>query len=207
MRRKVAPLLGLTLAATASPASANISALTDNGFVVRQTVEVDADAPKVWARLIEPSLWWNPEHTFSDNSANLTLDLRPGGCFCETLPGGDGPGGDGATAPHGGVEHMRLVHIDTGRALRMSGGLGPLQSEAVNGTMTITLKPLDGGGTRILWEYVVGGFMRYKTGQIAPAVDKVLAEQMTRLAGELGPRAVAASPESAPPAQPKPEGR
>ena len=94
--------------------------------------------------------------------------------------------------------HMRVVYAEPNRALRMVGGLGPLQSEAVNGTMTVTFKPVDGSGgkvTRILWEYVVGGFMRYKSDTISGAVDKVLVGQMDGLVKLLGPvQAVAAIP-------------
>lgn len=71
----------------------------------------------------------------------------------------------------------------------MAGALGPLQSEALAGTMTVTLKA-GGVGTRIVMEYVVGGYMRYKTGEIAPAVDKVLGSQLASLAAALGSSAL-----------------
>ena len=80
---------------------------------------------------------------------------------------------------------MHVIYAAPSRVLRMTGGLGPLQSEAVSGTLTITLKPVD-GGTRVLWEYVVGGYMRQKIPELAPLVDKVLAEQLTRLEAKLG---------------------
>ena len=86
--------------------------------------------------------------------------------------------------------HMRVLYAEPHRAMRLTGGLGPLQSEAVTGTMTITFKPVDetsGKGTRILWEYVVGGYMRYKADTIAGAVDKVLAEQLLSLIKLVGP--------------------
>jgi hypothetical protein len=35
----------------------------------------------------------------------------------------------------------------------------------------------DNAGTRVSFSYVVGGYMRYKVPEIAPAVDKVLGEQ------------------------------
>lgn len=203
--RAWAPAGALALAALPSLAHADVVALSDNGFVVRHSVEVDVVPAGVWARLVSPASWWNSEHTFSGDAANLTLDARAGGCFCEVLPARDG-----ANEPRGGVEHMRVVYVEADRALRMSGGLGPLQSEGVGAALTMTLKPLDGGGTRVVWEYVVGGYLRYKTGQIAPAVDKVLGEQMARFASELGPRAAAVIPAAAPtePAPAKPiEGR
>jgi hypothetical protein len=51
--------------------------------------------------------------------------------------------------------------------------------------MTITLKTNE-RGTRILIEYVVGGYMRYRVEQIAPAVDRMLGQQIARLADKLG---------------------
>ena len=180
------------------PAFAEVVASSETGFVIRQTAEVSADPAATWQALIAPQTWWSKAHTFSGDSANLYLDAQGGGCFCEKLPSKDAaPGKRG-----GSVAHMRVVYADPGKALRMVGALGPLQSEALNGTLTITLKP-GGAGTRILWEYVVGGYMRYKVEEIAPAVDRVLAEQIGALVALLGAPAEAA--ESAEPdAKPKP---
>ncbi len=55
----------------------------------------------------------------------------------------------------------------------------------LRGTLTITLKPVD-GGTRIQWFYVVGGYARFKFPEMAVAVDKVLVQQVTRLGDKLG---------------------
>jgi hypothetical protein len=78
------------------------------------------------------------------------------------------------------------------KLLRMSGALGPLQGEALVGTLTVVLKPLPDGGTHLTWSYVVGGYMRMKVDEIAPVVDEVLVEQFNRLA-----KAVLAAPASA----------
>ncbi|MBB4612200.1 SRPBCC family protein [Novosphingobium taihuense] len=181
-----AGLCGLAVVASA-PAHAEVLARTDAGFVVRVTAEVSASPADAWKAFTTPSLWWNPQHTFSGEAANLTMDPSANGCFCEKLPV---PKGAPATQKPGSVMHMRVVYAEPYRALRLVGGLGPLQSEAVNGTMTVTFKPVDGSDgktTRILWEYVVGGFMRYKTETISGAVDKVLAEQIAGLAKLVGP--------------------
>ncbi|MFD2781482.1 SRPBCC family protein [Novosphingobium pokkalii] len=164
------------------PAQAEILARDDRGFVVREVVEVGAPAPEVWRTLVKPAAWWSSEHTFSGEAANLTLDPVPGGCFCEKLPPAKQ---GGAAAVSGGVQHMRVVYVEPGRALRLTGALGPLQSEALLGAMTITLKTNE-RGTRILIEYVVGGYMRYRVEQIAPAVDRMLGQQIARLADKLG---------------------
>jgi uncharacterized protein YndB with AHSA1/START domain len=184
------------LALAASPASAEVVASSAAGFVIRQSADVSASPEEVWSELLKPAGWWNGKHSYSGNAANLSIDPRAGGCFCEVLPSAVSP----RAAPRGSVEHMRVVNIEQPRALRLVGGLGPLQSEAVQGTLTIELKPID-GGTRILWEYVIGGYLRQRTELIAPAVDAVLGEQISRLAVKLGPK-----PTRAPATTPKPAG-
>ncbi|MEM6827578.1 MAG: hypothetical protein AAF553_06510, partial [Pseudomonadota bacterium] len=89
----------------------------------------------------------------------------------------------------GSVEHMRVIQAYPESALRMVGGLGPLQSEPVNGVLTIALTPVDtpsGQGTRIVWEYNVGGSMRYEIPVISKAVDGVMSVQLAGLAEKLG---------------------
>lgn len=175
---------GLALAASlAVPASAEVISSSEAGFVIRLSTEVTAKPDDAWKTLVSPAEWWNKDHTWSGDAANLYIDSQATGCFCEKLPPAkDAPAG----RRPGSVEHLRIVHVDPGKVLRMTGALGPLQSEALDGTMTITLKPVN-GKTRILLEYIVGGFMRFKPDQIVPAVDKVLAEQLGRLAEKLGP--------------------
>lgn len=201
--RITAILLAAGLAGSAVSASAEVTLKNDNGFVSRVTAEVAASPAEAWKALTTPSSWWNAQHTFSGDAANMTLDPNANGCFCEKLPvPKDAPAGQ----KPGSVMHMRVVYAEPYRALRMVGGLGPLQSEAVNGTMTITFKPVDGSGgkaTRILWEYVVGGFMRYKPDMISGAVDKVLSGQLDGLVKLLGPvRPVAEKAEPAISAEP-----
>lgn len=170
------------LALAAQPAAAEVVAQSEAGFVTRTAVTVKADPAAAWLALVAPNQWWNGEHTYSGDPANLYIDPQATGCFCEKLPPTkDAPPG----ARPGSIEHMHVIYAAPARVLRMSGGLGPLQSEAVEGTLTITLKPVD-GGTRILWEYVVGGYMRQKIPELAPLVDKVLLEQLARLAARLG---------------------
>ena len=177
----------------AAPAQAEVVLKADSGFIVRVAAEVTASPNEAWSEMINPAQWWTAQHTFSGDSANLRLDPVPGGCFCERLS---------AASPvqvkelplvqrEGGVQHMRVIYVEPLRAMRLTGALGPLQSEALVGTLTMTLKP-GVNGTRILWEYVVGGYMRYKPDEIAPAVDKMLMGQLTSLASKLGP--VAAAP-------------
>ena len=194
----VLPAIALALSVT-GPARAEVVETTALGFSVRESTEVRASPDEAWAQLVRPAEWWSASHTFSGDPANLSLDAMAAGCFCEVLPSTTSP----RAAPRGSVMHMMVVYAEQGRALRMTGALGPMQSEGLHGALTITLKPLDGGGTRIGWEYVVGGYMRFAPEQIAPVVDRVLAEQASRLAAKLGPAAV--TPAAPAPAKPRPE--
>ena len=178
--RRFAILLGLALVGT--PANAEVVTSSDAGFVSRLAVDVPVPPEEAWKTLIAPATWWSSEHTYSGDAANLYLDAQATGCFCEFLPL---PKDTAEGTRRGSVEHLHVVYADPGKVLRLSGGLGPLQSDAVAGTLTITLKPVD-GGTRIQWFYVVGGYARFKFPEMAVAVDKVLAQQVTRLADKLG---------------------
>ena len=66
----------------------------------------------------------------------------------------------------------------------MHGSLGPLQGEALSGTMTITLVKTE-TGARLQLEYVVGGYMRMKGEAIALAVEDMLGQQLAKLAAML----------------------
>lgn len=180
---------GILLLLAAVPAQAEVVSKSDAGFVIRVAAEVTTPPAETWRKLVNPALWWSSQHTFSGDAANLTLDPVPGGCFCEKLPvSKDAPKGQ----PAGGVQHLRVVYVEPQRAIRLTGALGPLQSEALLGSLTMTVKPTE-KGSRILWEYVVGGFMRYNVNDIAPAVDRMLSGQIAGLAEKLGP-ALAAAP-------------
>ena len=177
-------LLAVCGTLVAVPANAEIKAQSDAGFVVGHTAEVLAKPEEVWKRLLVPKDWWNPAHSWSGKTEGFYIDAQAGGCFCELL---QDKATDGSVKPRGSVEHMRVLFTDPGKVLRMSGALGPLQSEAVQGTLTVAMEPLkEGAGTRISLSYVVGGYMRYKVADIAPAVDAMLGDQFQRMIKPMG---------------------
>lgn len=180
------------------PALAEVTRTTDDSFVSRHEVVVEASPKEVWLSLISPSAWWRSEHTWSGDAKNLTLVPQAGGCFCETIPEVDEPG---RFTLEGSVEHMRVVQAYPEVALRMVGNLGPLQSEPVTGVLTIAITAID-KGSRIVWEYNVGGPMRYEVPIIAKAVDGVMGVQLAALAKPLVVVAVPAPPPPPPPAPP-----
>ena len=188
------------LLACSGTASAEIVASSENGFVTRDSAVVDATPMEVWLALTSPGKWWNDAHTWSGDAANMTLKPQAGGCFCERIP--EDVDADRVTL-EGSVEHMRVIQAFPERALRLRGGLGPLQSEPVGGVLTIVISEAE-EGTRIVWEYVVGGYMRYETGVIAPAVDGVMTQQLNGLAELLGRiDAPEPAPEPETPAEPE----
>jgi len=143
--------------------------VTQDGFLVKFEVNVNAPAAKVYDALVgQVGSWWNPEHTYSHDAKNLSIDARPGGCFCEKLPNG------------GGIEHLRVVYIAPPQVVRFSGALGPLQASGIAGSMTWKLT---GGpdNTRLDFSYSVGGFIPGGFEKIAPAVEGMLREQLDRL--------------------------
>lgn len=178
--------------AAASPAAAEVVRATDVSFVSRHEVVVAATPKDVWLALISPSGWWRSDHTWSGDAANLTLTPQAGGCFCEKIPEVDEPG---RFTLEGSVEHMRVVQAYPEAALRMVGALGPLQSEPVTGVLTIVISTVP-KGTRIVWEYNVGGPMRYEVPIISKAVDGVMGLQLASLAKPL--RVVAVPPPPSP---------
>jgi uncharacterized protein YndB with AHSA1/START domain len=167
MRRCSLGVLALVmLSGTPAPSAPQV---TPNGFLVKFDVSVNAPAAKVYDALVgQVGSWWNPEHTYSHDSKNLSIDARAGGCFCEKLPNG------------GGLEHLRVVYVAPPQVVRLSGALGPLQASGVAGSMTwkLTGEP---DGTRLELSYSVGGFIPGGFEKIAPAVEAMLREQLDRL--------------------------
>ena len=175
------------LALAASPLAAEVTQAEDDHFITRNEAVVDATPKETWLALISPARWWASEHTWSADAANLSLTPQAGGCFCEKIPEVDEPG---RFTLEGSVEHMRVIQAYPEVALRMEGALGPLQSEPVTGILTIAISPVENEAgetaTRIVFEYNVGGQMRYPVGVISPAVDGVMTLQLKRLAELLG---------------------
>jgi len=154
-------------------ASAEVVTAAANGFEIHETAHTSASPEKVYAALLAPAQWWNPDHTFTGKAANLKLDARAGGCWCETLPDG------------GSVEHLRVVYVSPGKILRLRGALGPFQALAVDGVMTWSVKSV-ADGTDISFTYVVGGYAKDGLAGMANMTDKVLGEQIERLKKSVG---------------------
>jgi Polyketide cyclase / dehydrase and lipid transport len=158
----------LSLAALAAPARAEVLSVGANGFEVRESVHVAASADKAYAVLLLPARWWGSDHTFSGNAANLTLEARAGGCWCETLPDG------------GSVEHLHVVYVAPGKVLRLRGALGPFQGFGADGALTLSVQA-SANGTDVAFSYTLGGYSKDGFEAASKAADRVLAEQLQRL--------------------------
>ncbi len=150
-------------------AHAEVADSSANGFTVKLSIPIAAPPAEVYSKLIHNvGDWWNPQHTFSGDAHNLSMEEKPMGCFCEKLPGG------------GGVRHLELVYFTPAKVLVFSGGLGPLQSQATTGSMTIQFAPAD-GGTKLAVSYAVVGYQPAGMATWAAPVNAMLTEQFTRL--------------------------
>ena len=158
----------LALLALQGAANAEVQDVQANGFSIQEKVEIAASPDKVYETLIQPAKWWSSAHTFSGSAANMTMDARAGGCWCETLPNG------------GSVLHMTVVQVQPGKLLRLRGALGPFQSTGMEGALNIVMEPKD-KGTLLTMTYNIGGYVWGGYQALPQTADGVLNIQTKRL--------------------------
>ena len=150
-----------------APAGAEILSSSSNAFHVRHSINLVVRPEVALTAFDDVAQWWDADHTYSGNSANLSLSLKPGGCFCESLPDG------------GGIEHLRVTYVDPGKRAVFTGSLGPLLYEATTGVMDVQVKST-AGGSQLTLDYKVAGFANGGADRLAGEVDQVLAIQLRR---------------------------
>ena len=160
-------LLALIVILAPAAARAEVVSANANGFEIRHSAALVVPQLAAFDAFTQIPQWWNKEHTYSGDSANMALSLTPGGCFCERLPSG------------GGIEHMRVAYVEPGQRLVMTGSLGPLLFEATAGVMDVTVERI-AGGSRLVMIYRAAGFANGGADKFAPLVDQVLGDQMAR---------------------------
>src|SRR4029453_520686 len=162
---RAVPLIVFSMLAT--PASAAVVNASDHGFEIQHSVNLVVPQPDAFAAFGRIGQWWSSEHTYSGDAKRMSLQMRPGGCFCEPLDGG------------GGVEHMRVAYLQPGERIVLVGSLGPLLFEATEGVMDVKVERI-AGGSRVTMNYRAAGFANGGADKMAPLVDQVLGEQMKR---------------------------
>jgi hypothetical protein len=160
-----AALLLALLPAGAYPEVADSSAA---GFTVKIATRIEASPAAVYRGFMRVGEWWDSEHTWSGDARNLSMEEKVTGCFCERLPGG------------GGVRHLEIVNLVPGKSVVLTGGLGPLQSLAATGTMSVEFAA-DGPATKLTLTYAVSGYLPAGLNTWAAGVDSVLSAQVARL--------------------------
>lgn len=158
----------MAVLALGTPACAEVVSASANGFEVRETVPLVVPPEAAYRDFSSISDWWDPQHTYSGDSANLSLALVPGGCFCERIP-----------KTGGAVEHLRVTYVEPDKQVVFTGALGPLLYQAVAGVMNVEIKKI-AGGSQLTIDYRAAGFASGGADKLAPAVDSVLADQLKR---------------------------
>ena len=162
-------LSGVWLALAPAFAAAEVADSSNNGFTTKITLNIQAAPDEVYRKLIRNvGEWWNSQHSFSGNAHNLSIEEKVLGCFCEKLPN------------QGGLRHMEVVLLAPGKKLVLNGALGPLQSLAATGSLTIDFSAAD-GGTKLNVTYAVAGYLPGGMNTWAAPVDSVIAEQFSWL--------------------------
>jgi Polyketide cyclase / dehydrase and lipid transport. len=159
------------LALVAGPAGAEVASRSESGFRLTYERAVTASDAAILAAIGRPADWWSDAHTYSGSAANLTVDLRPGGCWCEALP-------------NGGVKHAETVMVwPDQRTVSFEAPFGPLRGIGADALLTMSWTEAEGGaGRTVKWTFVVNG---PGAGAMADGVDAVTGEQFGRLVDHL----------------------
>ena len=152
----------------AGAARAEVADSSAGGFTVKVTVTIKGSPVNAYRKFVDNvGDWWSGDHTFSKDPHNLEIEEKPGGCFCEMLADG------------GGVRHMEILNFMPGKYLVMSGGMGPLQTLAATGTLSVQFAPAE-GGTKVDVMYTVAGYLPAGMNTWAAPVNSMLTDTFNR---------------------------
>lgn len=143
----------------------------ENGFYLKITGEVDVTPEVAFNQFLQISDWWIASHTWYGDAANLHIEAKAGGCFCEIS-------GDNE------VLHMLVTFVKPGAEIKMVGGLGPLQMMGLHGGMSWRFEPTE-TGTQIIQTYNVTGYSPGGLMDLAEIVNAVQTSQLEALVNHL----------------------
>lgn len=183
-RLLMAVFLAAFVLPAAAPVLAGLGKVTPSGYLVTVKAPIKASPRAVFVAIQQVGKWWSDDHTYSGHAGHMTLEYHAGGCFCERWN-------------NNSIEHARVLYVERDKAVRLQGGLGPLQEMAVTGILEFRLEAR-GDDTSLTLTYRVRGSADAELDRTAAAVDRVLSEQVTRLVRY----AQTGSPVPLPPPQP-----
>lgn len=159
---------GLALA-IALPSRGEVVSSDKHGFSLKSEISTGVPVERAYGAFVEEiGKWWDGNHTFSRDASNLYIEAKPKGWFGEKLPEG------------GFVRHMEVGFLAPNRVVRLLGGLGPLQELGLHGALTVRFARVE-EKTKVTLTYNVSGYHSGGLDKLAPLVDSVLAQQLTRL--------------------------
>lgn len=161
------PIGMLFLPMAASPGFAQVQSCGYTGFELRISKTTDKSPEDCNRAFIkEIGQWWASDHTWSGDAKNMSIDLDRN-VLLERLPEG------------GFCNHMALEHLQPGKLILLTGGLGPLKEMGLNGTLSIRFTEKD-GKTSIQVKYIVQGYCPNGFDELSAVVHEVLDMQMNR---------------------------
>jgi hypothetical protein len=173
---RIAALATMACLAVSTPAAAEVVSRSTDSFALWFGVPVEDGPEDIRATVAALPEWWDPAHTYTGDAANLSLDLEPGGCWCETLA-------DGTTFQHG-----RVIFVAPDR-VTLKAPLGPLNGKATLAELTIAV---DHGSRRwIRVEFAVAG---PGLGALADPVNEVMDGVFGRLIAYIETGRIAPNP-------------
>ena len=160
----IAAIVGALLAFAAH---ATVTSQSPTGFAVAYEADIAVAPQAAYDAFLKVGSWWNVEHSYSGEGKNFSIDVKPGGCWCETLKDG------------GFIRHMTVEQGVPGERLVFSGGLGPLAFKGVTGHMVLTIEAKD-KGSHVKLTYAIGGHDPKDFKDSSKGVDAVLDEAFKR---------------------------
>jgi hypothetical protein len=77
VRKPLCRSLAVLAFAVSARSSGEVLDVSPNGFAVRNTVTVPGDPARAYAAVVAVGKWWDPDHTYSGDAANLSIDPKP----------------------------------------------------------------------------------------------------------------------------------
>ena len=151
--------------------TAEVVSSSDSGFVLSHEATSELAPDALFARMMDPSTWWDPEHSYSGKAANLSMGNRAGDYWREDWAGGS-------------VIHGQVLQVINGQMLMLSAPFGPLAATGAECIWTIRITQGENGGTKIISSHTVVGGPDSGLAAMAGPVDFVMGNGINRLAGQ-----------------------